>query len=121
MFLTSHDMGVVEKLWDRVAFINNGNILKVGSQNELAKLILDEINIEIGISKNKHKFKLEIEKENFLTNITDTRSGFIISIHNRTFYKNLFTILSIFEISKIKEKELSLEELFLKFNEKNLS
>ena len=27
IFLTSHDMGVVERLCDRIAFINKGNIL----------------------------------------------------------------------------------------------
>ncbi|GAH97259.1 unnamed protein product, partial [marine sediment metagenome] len=31
IFLTSHDMGVVEKLCDRIAFINNGKIVKIGT------------------------------------------------------------------------------------------
>jgi len=114
IFLTSHDMGVIEKLCDRIAFIDKGNILKIGTQEGLKRLMQTEINIEIEISKSKKELKSELDQYEFVKEIEETNKGFIISLIERNNYRNLFSILSNFPVKKIKEQELTLGDLFLK-------
>ena len=114
IFLTSHNMSVVEKLCNRIAFINNGNILKIGTQEDIKRLIKTEIKIEIEIVKNKNQLYSELMQQNFLNDIIDKKNGFLISLKERKYYKELFSILSKYDVLKINEQKLSLEDLFLK-------
>ena len=114
IFLTSHDMKVVEKLCKRVAFINKGDIIKIGNQQDLKQIIQSEINIEIEILRNKNELKKILKDQEFVNNIADKNKGLIITLKNRDYYSKLLLILGKFKILKIKELELSLEELFIK-------
>ena len=114
IFLTSHDMSVVEKLCDRIAFIDKGNILKIGTQQGLKRLMQTEINIEIEISKSKKELKAELDQYEFIKKIEETNKGFIISIKERHNYRDLFSIFSNFPVNKMNEQELTLGDLFLK-------
>ena len=114
IFLTSHAMAVVEKLCDRVAFINEGNILNIGTQEEIKQLIKTVIKIEVIIVENKNKLKAELNQQEFINDIVETKKGFIISLKNRGFYKDLLFLLSKYKVLKVKELELSLEDMFLK-------
>ena len=114
IILASHDMSVVEKLADRIGILNKGNMIKIGSTEEIKRLEKIEISIEVGIRDNKDKVKTELIKQDFITNLIDTEEGFIISLRNRINYKALLLILAKYQILKIKEYDLSLEELFLK-------
>ena len=114
IFLTSHDMGVVEKLCSRVAFLNKGRVLKIGTKEEIKKFEQTEINIEIELIKNKKELISELSQQDFVNNLIDTEKGFIVSLKSRNSYKKLLLILGKFNILKIKEHDLSLEDLFLK-------
>ncbi len=114
IFMTSHDMGVVEKLCNRVAFLNKGSVLKIGTKEEIRQLEQTEINIEISIKNNKNKLKIELNQQDFISKLIDTNNGFIISLKSRNNYKELILILGKYNILKIKEYDLSLEDLFLK-------
>ena len=114
IFLTSHDMGVVEKLCNRIAFLNQGSVLKIGTKEEIRQLEQTEINIEISVKNNKNKLKIELNQQDFISNLIDTNKGFIISLKSRNNYKELILILGKYNIFKIKELDLSLEDLFLK-------
>jgi ABC-2 type transport system ATP-binding protein len=65
IFLTSHDMSVVEKLCDRVAFINIGEILKIGTTSEVKKLTQKQIKINIEIKDNKGQLKNQLDRQDF--------------------------------------------------------
>ncbi len=114
IFLCSHDMNVIEKLCDRIAFINKGNIIKIGTKEEIQSLIQKEIKVEVYINKNKKYLKEELISHEYITDVSDTRKGLIIGIKERKNYKNLLLILTTFDILGVKEIEESLEELFLK-------
>ena len=114
IFLTSHDMSVVEKLCHRIAFINNGNILKIGNKNEIKKLMQSQIQIYIEINKNKKELIQELNKQNFVQEIVENNDGIKVLISSRDFYNNLLLILGNYPIIRVNEPELSLEELFLK-------
>jgi len=114
IFLTSHDMGVVEKLCDRVAFIKKGNIVKIGTQNELKDLTQIDIRIKINIAEDKLKLIKELNTVDFITNCVEENGSLLVYIKSRDKYKDLLLILSNYKITRIKELDLSLEELFVK-------
>ena len=115
IIFTSHDLSVVEKLCNRIAFINEGKILKIGTQEEIKNLGGSEITLEISISSKKQELISKLNSHNFITHITEQRNnGILVHLKERTYYKDLLSILSNYEITKIKEVETSLEDLFLK-------
>ncbi|MFX1256319.1 MAG: ABC transporter ATP-binding protein [Promethearchaeota archaeon] len=114
IFLTSHNMSVVEKLCDRIAFINKGNIIKIGTKEDIAKVSQSAIDVEIKISENKETLKSEIEQQEFTEQVLNTKEGLIISLKNREYYSKLLEIISKYKIRMIKELDFSLEDLFLK-------
>ncbi len=119
IFLTSHDMNVVEKLCDRIAILNDGKILKIGTKTEISSLIKTSINIEIEIQNNKNKLGTELNQQNFIEIIEETKNGFNFNIKNRSHYRDLLKIISKYDILKINEKDLSLKDLFLKIIREN--
>ncbi|MFX1383567.1 MAG: ABC transporter ATP-binding protein [Promethearchaeota archaeon] len=114
IFLTSHDMNVAEKLCDRIAFIKEGKILKVGTQKELKTLIKSEINISVDIYQGKKELKSELNQQSFINDASDSNSGLIIKLNDKNYYKDLFSILRKYNVQKIREHDLSLEDLFVK-------
>lgn len=114
IFLCSHDLSVVEKLCDRVAFINKGTIQKIGTKEDIRRIIQTEIKLEININKNKKSLKEELLNHDFITEVTNTKKGYIIGLEERKNYRSLLSILVNFEILGINELGESLEDLFLK-------
>ena len=115
IIFTSHDLSVVEKLCDRIAFINEGKILKIGTQDEIKNLAGSEIKVEISLAGKKQELISELHSHNFITDVSDQRkNGILVRLKERTYYKDLLSLLSNYEILKIKEVETSLEDLFLK-------
>ena len=114
IFITSHNMSVVEKLCDRVAFINKGKILKVGTKEDIKTFMQKEIKIEVLVNGNKDQLKSELNQESFINDIASENNALIVSLKNRDSYKDLLLILGKYPIQKVKEQELSLEDLFLK-------
>ncbi len=114
IFLTSHNMDVVDKLCTKIAFINKGKIIKLGSKEEIRKLMQKRVKIFIGIKENKIKLKQELEQQDFITTINSEEMGITIELLKRNYYNQLFPIFEKYKITKIQEIELSVEDLFLK-------
>lgn len=115
ILLTSHDMSVVEKLCNRVAFINHGKILEVLKTSEIDNILKRDIDIYIEVEKNQEKELLKaIENKNIINSLNAHDTGFIINLKNRENYSNFISILNNFKILKIREQKQSLEDLFLK-------
>ncbi len=75
MLLTSHNMREVEKLCDRVIFLNKGKILEIGTPEKLAAK-LQTAKVELWIEKNEQKasklfkkLRLKVEKEGKYTRV----------------------------------------------------
>lgn len=114
IFISSHDMSVVEKLCDRIAFINHGDILKIGSKEDIEGLMQTEILVKIDLIKNKSQLKSELNHQEFITKIIENKNGLSLKLKKRENYKELLSILSKYDILGVKEKDESLEDLFLK-------
>ena len=115
IFLTSHDMSVVEKLCDRVAFINHGKILEVLETSEIDNLLKRDIDVYIEIKEEQKKNLVsDIENQEFINIVNINKTGLNIKLKNRKYYSNLIKILNKYEILKIREEKQSLEDLFIK-------
>jgi len=114
IFLTSHDMSVVEKLCDRVAFINKGNIIKIGSKSELKRITQSEIKVSLEIREKKLELKKVLTQQNFTKEVFENNKGLDIILKRREDHTNLFRLLGNYKILRINEPELSLEEVFLR-------
>ena len=114
IIFTSHDLSVVEKLCDRIAFINEGKILNIGTQDEIKNLAGSRITIEIFINNKKQDLIDELQDFNFEIEYDEKKNSILVFLDERTHYKNLLNLLRNFEILKITEVENSLEDMFLK-------
>jgi len=114
IFLTSHDMNVVEKLCDHIAFIDKGNILKIGAKSEIKELLKSQIKVTIEIKENRDQLKKELENQKFVEMVDINDSGLEVILKLRDNYNELLQFLSDYNILRINEPEISLEELFLK-------
>ena len=114
IFLTSHDMSVVEKLCDRIAFINLGEIRKIGTKKEVKKLFQSQIKVSIEIKENKNQLIDSLNKQDFIEETYEKGEGLVAVLKQRDNYQKLLQLISNYKILKINEPEISLEELFLK-------
>ena len=113
IFLTSHDMSVIEKLCDRIAFLNNGKIIKIGTQSEIQSLMRSDIKVKVEILGDKAKLIKDLDTCDYVKEYKEEKKGIVISIKRRDNYNDLLLTLKNHKISKIKEQDFSLEELFL--------
>ena len=115
IIFTSHDLTLVDKLCDRIAFINEGKVLNIGTQEEIKGLMESGIKIEISLTNRKQELISELHNQNFITDIINLRKRrILIQLKERAYYKDLFKLLGNYDIIRIKEVEISLEDLFLK-------
>lgn len=56
IFLTTHNMAVAEKLSDRIAIINKGKIVALGTPQELKSMFTKSIKIEVVVENLKNEF-----------------------------------------------------------------
>ncbi len=113
ILLTSHDMGIVDKLCDHIAFINKGKILKVGKKQEILKLLEEsEIQIETRVGKNVEQLLLELKDLDYVRNVEKNSKGLKINIKNRDYYNDLISVLTKYRILSIKEVKLSIVDVF---------
>ncbi|MHA1756883.1 MAG: ABC transporter ATP-binding protein [Promethearchaeota archaeon] len=112
IFLTSHDMNVVEKICKRVAFIRQGRIIKIGTKEDIKKFAKKEINLEIEVNGNHSQLIKKLENQEFIHQIYKKNNKLIVQLNNRQCYSKFLSILSKYNILKISEKESNLEDLF---------
>jgi ABC-2 type transport system ATP-binding protein len=114
IFLTSHDMGVVEKLCNRIAFINNGRILKIGSKNEMKRLTETQVKVIVELKENLMEIKSILSQQEYIEEVLSVENQLEITLKGRDYYNDLISILNNYKIMRINEPKLSLEELFTK-------
>lgn len=94
---TSHDLSGVEKLCDRIAFINEEKIIAIGTQDEIKNLAESRISIEIFTNNKKQDLIDELQDFNFEIEYDEKKNSILIFLYERTHYKNLLNLLRNFE------------------------
>ena len=82
ILLTSHQMHIVRQLCDRIAFLNQGNIIKIDTQENYLKLLSEFIRIsfELPDKTKRNEIEKELRSLNYINNIDNKKNEFIISI-----------------------------------------
>jgi ABC-2 type transport system ATP-binding protein len=116
IFLTSHQMNVVSKLCDRIAFMKEGEVLKVGTQKEFKELLYEKINFQISLKSKKEEFVKSVKDLNFIADIKFVEDWIRFSINNDRYLPELFGFLKDYSVSSFTQLEPELSDVFIKLN-----
>jgi len=117
VFLTSHQMNIVESLCDRIAFLREGKIVKVDSKENIKMLTIEGIKIQLQVSGNrKNDLVKSLSNLEFVDNLKVENKDVYFSLRSKSNYPNLFEVISKFPITKFKEIETDLEDVFIKLS-----
>ncbi len=100
IFLTSHDVGDIEKLCKRVIIINHGRIVLDDSMENLKYHYLNKKIIEV-----KMKEKVNLNDEEGITILKD--KGYNLKIEVDTQYKNVADVIKLLDPDKIIDINIS--------------
>ena len=108
-------MNIVEKLCHRIAFLKEGRIIKVDTQDNYRKFLSKTIKYSIEISKRESELIKEFQALDFVFDITRENEAIFFHIEDKSFLPSIFNILKDYQVEGFNEVQPSLEELFLKF------
>lgn len=114
IFFSSHILGEVQKLCDRVAIIKDGQILKIEEMDTLRKSTYKQIDIELigdGIS--------EIEKLVGVSQLKQLKSSY--SFMYKGELNALLYVLSKIQVANIDIHEPDLEEIFMHYYQEDIT
>lgn len=117
IFLTSHQMNVVQKLCDRIAFLKNGEIITVDTRENFMKLLKEKkVRLSVKISSKQDKFINQLKNLDFISDIKTENEKILITIPNESYYPKLFENLKNFPIIQINEQNPTLEDVFIELS-----
>lgn len=115
VLLTTHNMFEAEELCDRIAFINNGKIIEIGTPHELKEKIVKNRAIEINCSEAETVSKALSKVKGTKITIKSSKIVFV-EVKNYLVMKDIFKVLSTIksEIFNVSALEPNFEETYLK-------
>ena len=117
IFITTHYIEEAERICDRIAFIVNGKIVKIGTVTELMESVEREHKIRLQLDRSIKDIKEELENniENCRVEIPEENSCLVIS-KERIALSPILQLLDSKGISVYEAKEIkpSLEDVFVK-------
>jgi len=127
--ISSHDMSEVEKLCDRIAIMDKGNIIAIGTAQELKDLVASENTFELETSNNSKAIKIldlnnsRIETKDGNNKLESKSSGIIFQTNDVD--NEIVKITTKLKENNIKFRHLkkvvpTLEDVFLKLTGKSL-
>ena len=119
IFLTSHQMNVVSRLCKRIAFVSNGKILAVDTQDNIKKMISKKIlNFKLTIRKKKQELIENLKNLNFVITVrNDENDDIVLSVKSKDHIPELLNFLKDYPIQGFTQIESGLGDIFIKFSE----
>ena len=114
ILLTSHDMDVIERVCNNIAFIKDGKIIKIGTPEDIKAIRRSEIKIEVVVEKKIEELLLELKDLDYVKNFKRNLRSIKIIIDNRDHYNDIISILTKYRLLIFKENVATLEESFKK-------
>ena len=106
IFYSTHILGEISKLCDRVGIIKDGHLIKMGSIEELSDKNLNFVTVTSDNAEN-------IVKR--LNGVIKQREGNTIKFANNVSTNELLSVLSEYDIEKLLVEEAALEDIFLHY------
>jgi len=117
VFITSHQMNVVESMCSKIAFLKEGNIIKIDTKENFVKFLQKEIKIQLEVGLEKiTELTDELSTQNYISDIESKKEIVSFNIKDRNNYPKIFGIIRKYPIIRFKEREFNLEDLFIKLN-----
>ena len=119
IFLTTHNMEEASQLCDRVAIIDKGNIISIGTPDKLKKTLQKELIIELKLKvapKIQAKIKKGIQGFKKIGKINSIKTGLNILIKDQSILPDLFQFIreNKIKISSMNTIKPTLEEAFVR-------
>lgn len=121
IFMTTHYMDEADKLCDRIAIIDFGKIVKVGTPNELKGMLGGDI-ITV-YTNDSETFLNQVKKLEFVSEVSPREGGVRITVNNgETAIPKLFEEASRIGVSinNISLSRPTLDDVFIKFTGRSL-
>ena len=115
VLLSSHLLGEVEKVADRVGILREGTLVEVATLQQLKSMAMKEIKVEFATKEALQKFSDQLPSQIVDSVIlNETHASFMIT---REQISKIFDLLSKLEILDVDVTSPALEDLFLKYYE----
>ncbi|MFX1277386.1 MAG: ATP-binding cassette domain-containing protein [Promethearchaeota archaeon] len=114
ILLTSHQMHIVSRICDRIAFIKEGKILKIDTDENFKRLISEKIKLQLEIIKNDDKFINSLKKLHFVSDINENENRITFYIRSRENFPYLFEFLKDYRVISFNEITPTLDDVFIK-------
>lgn len=120
---TTHYMEEAQSLCERIAIVDRGSVIAIGTTDELEALIDDKSTVQIGVKDIKTVDAEEIQKVKGVEKVKI--DGNSLSVVSRKEVTNLHQILADLvathtQITSVQTKKLDLEDVFLNLTGRNL-
>ncbi|MFH1838370.1 MAG: ATP-binding cassette domain-containing protein [Candidatus Kuenenbacteria bacterium] len=110
IFLTSHDVGDIESLYDRTIIVNHGIIIKDLPTQDLAKTFVYEKNIDL-VALNNFDIFPELPKGISYSSKDKNKITVVVDINKITIQESLKRLLDLFEVEDIDVYNTDLETI----------
>lgn len=123
IMLTTHYLYEADELCDRIAIINNGHLVALGTPHELRSVICGTNTIEIVLEKSSDEIVNKIEKLEGVISVNESNidKGVKLTIKyledKLDVSGNILNLLNGFKILSFNLKELTLEDVYIKLVE----
>jgi len=120
---TTHDMEEADKLCDRIAIMNMGSIIALGTSDNIKRTLEDQKTIEIELKNVSRNILSDLKKLPFIKSVE--YSGKIINLKINNMENVFFRLTDFFskrkqKVDEIRIKEPSLEDVFIHLTKKGL-
>lgn len=120
---TTHDMEEADKLCDRIAIMDMGKIIALGTSDEIKRTLEDQKTIEVELESVSGEIISELKKLSFVTSVE--HNGRIINLGIKKTENVFFKLTDFFskrkqKVDEIRIKEPSLEDVFIHLTKKDL-
>ena len=109
-------MNIVQEVCDRIAFLKNGEIIKVDTHENLKKLIKDKNRIKIRITSKRFELIEILKKKDFISEIEIYKNSIKFSFEHKENYSEIFKIFEKFQIEEINNINPTLDDVFIKLS-----
>jgi len=120
---TSHYMEEVARLADEIVIIDKGQVIAIGSEEELVNLVTDKINLQITVENPEALDLEEINNINGIINVSlDKQQVQIVTVLESKLLNQILMILIKQEVSVVDvlQQAPDLETVFLSLTGRNL-
>ena len=123
IFYTTHDMEEAEKLCDRIAIMDKGKIIALGTSNQIKQLLRHEHLVEIELEQITPELVRGIRNLPFVTSVVENKQHVHLKVRDPegvVLKLSQFFLSHRYRVREIRLKEPSLEDVFMHLTKKAL-